>query len=134
MAVWSSKSRLVQFTKQDAINGDIEGGIKAIADCMVDLNVRCNFLCTAVLNLNTSIGIQLASQISIHEWQTQFAENVKQDHADVTQYLSEMRNLQDIIRGTLAEQGNILREIMATMQNVCGLPFVELPSKIPLPK
>jgi hypothetical protein len=56
--------------------------------------------------------------MSIHEWQQDFANNAKEDHAEVVEYMSAIQNSQTIMKETLAEQNDMIHDILGKFQTV----------------
>jgi hypothetical protein len=112
---WAHIGTLKSFTKQQEIQKDIEKCHEVISDCLTKFTVCLHFRHNTLLSYSSP---QLASHISIHDWQQEYAMNTQRDHAEVVEYLSEIQNSQKITNDALSVQGTQLTELMSMMQGV----------------
>ncbi|TFK55856.1 kinase-like protein [Heliocybe sulcata] len=97
MRAWSRLGKLQSFCMQGEIVNDIRISNIAIDDC-------CNKL-------------EIASQIAIHHWQSEFEDNAKQDHTEVMGWLAEINNSQTIMNDRITENTQLLQQLAFFMQS-----------------
>lgn len=61
---------------------------------------------------------QITSQLSIHAWQAGFQSACARDKEEIVHYLGDIKNKQDIIAFSQAQQAADVRQIMELMQKV----------------
>lgn len=66
--------------------------------------------------------LQITSQLSTHAWQSSFELSCAQDKRDIMQYLSDLKNQQELMAFTQVQQSADLRQIMILMQKVLSAP------------
>ncbi|KAG0705465.1 kinase-like domain-containing protein [Suillus ampliporus] len=104
MGPWCSMSRVKLFVKQDELAATIQQCHVDISDCLVKL--------------------QVASHLSIHEWQANFESSRARDKEDIVHYLGDIRNQQELIAVAQMQQAADLHQIMTMMQK-------NLPGQVP---
>lgn len=117
MKHWADAGWAKTFVSNLEVRRDIESCNQSIDDCMLKFQVcdDCNTMCQSV---SDTLILQIISHMGIHEWQTDFKQNVERDHSEAMQYLSDISNSQDIILSVLNQHSDILQRVMAMMQNV----------------
>ncbi|THV03284.1 kinase-like protein [Dendrothele bispora CBS 962.96] len=93
---WTMLSKTQAFLRQAEIKLDIERSHAAISDCLTKF--------------------QIISQVEINQWQEEFAMNVKLDHQEIIEYLSEIANQQEILRLTMDGTHDSVKQVKQMME------------------
>ncbi|TFK43141.1 kinase-like domain-containing protein [Crucibulum laeve] len=100
MNQWSKMNRAEQFIRQRDIEADIEACHAEISACVSQF--------------------QIVSHFEIHEWQKEFSENSKRDHAALLSQLSRLQDSQDFITEQVVNQTDTLQQFMGLLQTSLG--------------
>jgi len=77
-----------------------------------------------LLRQNVLTLFQITSQLSTHAWQVDFQSACARDKEEIVQYLGDIKNKQDIIAMSQAQQQADVRQIMELMQKVFLAPVI----------
>jgi hypothetical protein len=77
-----------------------------------------------LLRQNVLTLFQITSQLSTHAWQADFQSACARDKEEIVQYLGDIKNKQDLIAFSQAQQAADLHQIMELMQKVFLAPVI----------